>query len=455
MDYLEAIALLKEIETKYDVMSVKYRGLSIWPWLRIYLCDSLTPASKRQTMSSSNVKLVLQTLFPYGPSALFHKHKVWLFSSLEGRKLIGDKYLDYIAGGITELEKTTLAIEWPDGNRLSIPKENLEDNYMLSASWLLMFSHGLETLFRVGKFKIEREDILHSIIEHYKVQIDYPYLVRYLFAQKITMDWILRISTKPKVAFFLCPCTSMGFIWSLHNHGIPIVEMQHGVLNKSHYAYNSLFHSDIFYPDHICVFGEDEYKYFTNDNPVFCKKVTQTGSFILEKSKLFFEKDIFKEYRNTYSRVIVVAGQMGYEDTLSVFVDKIAKLSTDTLFVYIPRHPDVELKIDSPNVIVKKGVNIYEYLKWCDIHMTISSTTCMESQFFYKPTIFYNYQNRPFDYYGKVFSERNGAFFINDPDEFARAIDEIKKEAFVYRDIFAHGHMELIKNVLNEYLNDK
>ena len=271
----------------------------------------------------------------------------------------------------------------------------------------------------------------------------------------LLMDWMLKISTKPKVAFFLCPCTSMGFIWSLHNHGIPIVEMQHGVLNASHYAYNSKFHSDIFYPDHICVFGEDEYKYFTKDNPIFCKKITQTGSFILEKSNLFFEKDIFKEYRTTYSRVIVVAGQMGYEGALSDFVDKIAKLSTDTLFVYIPRYQDVELKIDSPNVIIKKGVNIYEYLKWCDIHMTVSSTTCLESQFFYKPTIFYNYQNRPLDYYVKVLTEENGAYYINNPNDFLGIIDEVQNHNHTYRDIFAHGHLGLIKSVLNEYIKNE
>lgn len=455
MNYLDAIKVLHDIEDNYDVMSIKYRGVSIWPWLRVYLFDSMLPSGKSQTMSSSNVKLVLKTLFPYGPMTLFHKHKSWLFCSWEGRKLIGDKYVDYIVGGITEQEKTSLAIEWPDKNRINVPKKQLEDKYILSASWLLMFSHGLEILFRLNRFRIERKDIIDNILNHYQIHFDYLYYVRYLLAQKITMDCMLLLTNKPKVTFFECPCTSMGFIWSLHNHGVPVVEMQHGVLNASHYAYNSKYHSDIFYPDHICVFGEDEYKYFTIDNPNFCKKVTQTGSFILEKSNQFFDKDIFNDYRNKYARIIVVSGQMGYEDKLADFVDEIARISDDTLFVYIPRHPDVKLSFSSPHVLFRPGVNIYEYLKWCDIHMTISSTTCMESQFFYKPTVFYNYEGRPFDYYGKVFSQKNGAFFINRADEFLEIKDVIDKESFVYRDIYAHGHMELIKGVIDEYINNK
>ena len=39
MTYLEAVALLHDIESKYDVMSIKYKGVSVWSFLRLRLLD--------------------------------------------------------------------------------------------------------------------------------------------------------------------------------------------------------------------------------------------------------------------------------------------------------------------------------------------------------------------------------------------------------------------------------
>ena len=42
MTYLEAVALLHDIESKYDVMSIKYKGVSVWSFLRLRLLDCVS-----------------------------------------------------------------------------------------------------------------------------------------------------------------------------------------------------------------------------------------------------------------------------------------------------------------------------------------------------------------------------------------------------------------------------
>lgn len=453
MNYLEAIDAIKKIEDKYDVMSIKYKGVSVWPFLRVYICDSLA-VNKQQKMSSSNVMLVLKTLFAYNPFVYFKGHDLWTFSSQNKRKQLGEKWIAPISGGLTDICPNALTIEWPNKNRLFLSKKNLNEKYIISASWLLLMGHAIEILRRPFKIQLEGEDIMKSILNELDLSFDYNYFVRYMIAQKKTMDICLAICKKPKVVFFECPCTCMGFIWSMHKHDIPIVEMQHGVLNSNHYAYNSKFRSDLLFPDEICVFGEIEYDYLTKENPVFCKNVTQTGSYILEKSVDFFSEDIFKEFRSKYKKIVVVAGQMVYENEMSDFVKEVAPAYSDVLFIYIPRHPDTKIDFEGkPNIVFRPNVNIYQYLMWCDIHMTISSTTCLECQFLKKPTIFYNKYELATQYYGNILEEINGAVYINGADELENAFNYIENTKFEYKNIFAHNHTEKLRKVVEKYIN--
>ena len=81
MTYLEAVSLMKEIESRYDLMQIKYKGVSVWPLLRINIVDAIS--GNNETMKStggSAIKQVLSTLFYYNPFDYFKKRSVWLFA---------------------------------------------------------------------------------------------------------------------------------------------------------------------------------------------------------------------------------------------------------------------------------------------------------------------------------------------------------------------------------------
>lgn len=142
------------------------------------------------------------------------------------------------------------------------------------------------------KIKIENECVLQRVLKEYKIQFDYIGALRVLDAQKKVFDVLLAVIHKPGKVIIECPYTIMGYVWSLHKKAIPVIELQHGVLNDKHYAYNSLYTSPILYPDEICVFGEDEYQFLTGDDSHYCKKVYKTGLYFMELAQKSFTNDI-------------------------------------------------------------------------------------------------------------------------------------------------------------------
>lgn len=449
MQTLEGIQLIKDIEQKYDVMSIRYKGISVWPFLRIYLKESVT-TQRENTVSASNIKLVLKCLFAYNPLRAFKHHEVWSLTACDRRKKLGDKMVHRISGSFAAEKVNCLMIEKPLKGIGHYQKKEIEERDIISESWLLMSFHAMAALSRVFKIKLENEELIEKILKDYNLKFNYLRHVRILESQRRAMRLMLALSPKPKVAFVECPYDTMGYLWAFHERGVKVVEMQHGSLNGNHIAYNAGEYERKTNPDCICVFGEDEYNYFVNDKPQFAPQVRMTGLYMLERADHFFADDVFLKDRESYKAVVVIAGQPVYEVKLSKFVDAIAAGHQELLFVYIPRQKKDDLVFNSDNVRLVYGVNIYQYLKWADIHMTITSTTGLESQFFRTPTIFYDDKRIASRYFDGVLREENGVRFVETPEQFTTAFNDLYGHDFSYREIFAHHHVKRIMEVLNE-----
>lgn len=453
MKYLDAVQKLKNIETQYDVMSIVYRGVSIWPFLRIYLLDELLDNHSHISTSRSAIKTTLKCLFYYNPFIFFKHYKVWLFNASERRKLIGSKYVHRVSGAVNQIENNTLTIEKPNLQKGHYPIKDIEEKNILSESWLLILTHIIKCVMSIFTIKLSNAEIIERIIADNRIKFEYKKFVKLLVSQKNAMDCMLFISHKPEVIFIECPYTSMGYVWAFHNNGIKVIEMQHGVLNGEHYAYNSKFHSTEFYPDEVCVYGDIEYQFFTKINNKYCNTIHKTGLYVLEYSDRYFKQDVFAEYRHKYASIILVSGQRSAEPQLANFIDQVAACNPNLLFVYVPRSTDNNIEFASKNVIYCPDVNIYQYLKWCDIHCTISSTTCLESQYFHKPTIFYNYDNMSVAYYGRELYREHGVRYINNVNEFKSACESVSTSINKYKELFSHNHMDTIHTILSQYCN--
>lgn len=451
MTYLEALQLINSIEAQYDMMSIRYKGVSVWPYLRLYLLDEIAGQTEVKA-SGPIIKIVLKSLFAYNPLKVFKYHEVWLFTGCERRKLVGDKMIHRISGGISSILNNYLMIEKPSTRIGHYPKKDIEEREIVSEAWLILITRIIERISRLTPSKIENEVIIRQVLIDRVIDFDYRHYIRLLNAKRLSLLLLLKIIRKPKLAMMECPYVSMGYMWALHQSGVKIIELQHGVINKNHNAYNAKAYEFQMKPNSIFVFGTEEYKYFTEEEPQYASDVQMTGLYMLEKANECSNKDIFEKYRSQYESIVVVAGQIGYEIQLAEMIEDVAEFHQEMLFFYIPRLVDTNLVFKVKNVIVKKGINIYEYIKWADLHVTISSTTCLEAQFFQRPTIFYDYEKRASTYYGSILEKDNGCIYIYAPKEFDNAYKLIKQGNFCYKEVFAHNHVERISKILKDYI---
>lgn len=452
MTYLEAGELINDIEARYDVMSIRFKGVSVWPYLRLYLHDNISGHTEVKA-SASVVKLVLKSLFAYNPLRALRHYDLWLFTGCERRKRIGGKMIHRISGGISANTKSCLMIEKPHLQLGHYKRQEIEEKDIVSESWLLGLFHLTERILRLARTRIENEELMRRLLADNKLSFDYVSYVRKLNAKRLALISLLNLVRKPRLVLMECPYDAMGYIWACHQKGIRFLELQHGVAGKSHNAYNARCYEPQLQPDGICVFGSEEYRYFTQEEPQYAKSVYMTGLYMLEKADEFFVEDLFGKDREHYSKVFVVSGQNGFEERMAAFIGQVAQRHPEFLFAYIPRYPDTQLQFASDNVRVERNVNIYQYLKWADIHITMFSTTCLEAQYFKTPTIFYNDENRAVSYYGQLLKEENGAVYVNSEKEFESALDSILGKSFTYKEIYVHNHVERIEKVIKDELN--
>lgn len=429
MSYLDGVKKLTEIESEYDVMSIAFKGVPVWPFLRINLLQILghTNNESAHKVSSSKIIIILKSLFSYSPLYLFKRNPIWIFNGQERRKKIGDKWIHRVSGFFASSGIKFLDIEKPTKANRHLKKSKIEETDIISESWFILFSHIIEQILKYYNLKIDNEDILKKILNQNNIEFDYKYFIRYLWSQKIITDLILRLSSQPSVVFMECPYPIMGYIWSFKNHGIKVIELQHGVLNQYHYAYTLRYFS-IFNPDEIWVYGDREKEFFHTYNPFYTKNVQEIGLYILDRAKAYFIDDIFINFRKKYVKIVVFSGQTAVEGASQEFLKDIAILNPDFLFIYIPRQENEIIDCNLINVIAKPNVNIYEYLKWCDLHVTISSTTCLEALYYNRKTIFFDFQGLASKYYGEYLRYENGVQYITNAHDFRKAVNELDSQ---------------------------
>lgn len=452
MAYIEALHKLAEIENRYDVELIKVDGISVWPFLRIYLFQVIgrTDHRKAHQLSRGKFTAVMRGLFAYNPFKAFGRHRTWVFNAAERRKQLGGTFVHRVSGFVSELLPDALFIEKPSEHGSHHKKREIEEKAIVSESWILIAAHLLEKIMPRNWVKIENESLMKEILRDNEWSFDYTYFVRYLLSQKKILNLLLTILRKPDRVLIECPYNLMGYVWAFKEHGIPVVELQHGVVNESHYAY-VYNRPSILYPDSVWVYGDREYDFFKQSNPNYSKSVERTGLYILEKANEVFSKDLFESYRRRYAKIVVFAGQAAVEHQIYPFLRAVAESNPDWLFVYIPRYPVENFPVRCTNVVYSPNVNIYQYLKWCDVHATISSTTCLEAMYYGKPTVFYDFDDLASEYYGGFLSSSEGVEYIKDAREFSSAVARIEEKGSIeFPRIFHPFDKNEIRNLLNQ-----
>ena len=416
-------SILQEIENSFEVETVKYKGIQVWPFLRMYISDKLKSNTDPVRFNVNILNNFFRSV-TFGFSNWFRQYDVIIFSSSDQRKLIHGKYTDKSADEIAKYFGKSLIIELPVGNHH--PGKQNASGFLVSKYFLYFLVFIYEKLF-VNAGTIINEKILSEIIEKIQIEFGYQNLIKRHYAQYKVMQLILRFQ-KPKKAFVVCYYNNMGYIKALKDSGIEVVEIQHGVINESHDAYNISVKLDKnYFPDFLLTFGENEKLVFSGKN-IFIKNenVIPVGHFYIDylsKQNIKDEK-LYRIIGNFEKAIAVTSQNIEAESTLIEFLSSAALLNRNYLYIFIPRNfVGGKKHYEFPeNIITINWLNTYEIISHCHFHSTMFSTCAIEAPSLGVQNILINLKNYAKLNYGRLLSDPLVTKFVETPLEYVEAI---------------------------------
>jgi len=440
---------LEEIEKNNPVEQLEFKGQKVWPYLRIYVATKLLHDVNSKAVDSSVIKSFFSSFF-YGFFSLFKSYNYFYITSNDQRKKNGEIYTDKSVDAIATMLKKGLMFELPvvkHFKRKDIPTENVVSRFILYFLVLLY-----SKLF-VRRFKLENEAVLEKILDENEITLNYKEIITRNWSQYKVMLILLKFY-KPKAAFIVCHYTSMGFIKAFREKNIKVIEIQHGVINASHEAYNVFKDVDnSFYPDYLLTFGLNEKDTFHSAN--FCIKsenVYPVGHFYLDYIANMYRPNQELEGRTKFYKKLVSITSQNHlvEVKLIEFIKKSANLDKEIGFIFIPRTPGKTIdEYGFPtNVIIVDGLNCYEIMSQTDFHSTVFSSCAIEAPSIGIQNILINIDNMSKLVFEDVLFDKRITVFVDTEEEYINAINNFQK---VNKKEIIHSNERII---MPNYLNN-
>ncbi len=242
----------------------------------------------------------------------------------------------------------------------------------------------LESLISETSIIIDKNLILNNIVKHY-------YLVKY--SKHFWKKELMRYRVNLVVLVVSYDLYSMSLCEEAHRHSIPVIEMQHGTITKSHIAYQCKDDSFLtIFPDYIFTFS----KFWTNEINISNKQVK-----ILPIGFAYFNAQKFKYSINDYyKKTILIISQKTKGSELARIArkisDSIKKRENGYKIVY-KLHPSEfltardlypELFLDQNINIVSSDPSLYQLFSEATVQLGYDSTALFEGMGFGLTTYF-------------------------------------------------------------------
>lgn len=448
----------KGIESNYSVEKIQYKGEQIWSYLRsAYYWKSLEEITREYTNTKKeNIILILFKYLKqsfYGFKNWFKVYDYLVFGTTELRILNKNKYIDKSFEKIMEMVgyDKCLYIDQPSQNHM--PIEKIPTNHIVSEKILLLFmalTTRVSKIFILNGIKIS---ILEEINKKENLKVDYQQIIKRFNIEKRIYKLLL-IFYNPKAIFINCYYCKQSLVKAASELNIKVIEVQHGQIGNSHFAYNLNKKLDnSFFPDILLTFGEyDKSMVERSQNNPF-NKVVAVGRYSLELIKAETIPQSLLEITKQYVKTVSVSTQYTLESELAEFIKNIAKTNNNIGFLFSLRHFDKNYydRFSLPsNVHLFKGkFSCYDLLKASDMHMTCYSTCGIETIFFKKKSILVNINNMAFKIMGNIKSEN--IYIIETEEEFQGIInrDYVEEIDIIYANDYITNIREFIDTNIN------
>ena len=417
---------IKEFDEYSKDFKVEKYGVNIWPYLRFYALDKIHFSTDRKpSITYGILKQQLKALF-FGFRNWFRKVDLLVFSNASYRRDVNGTWLvpaDYLATHF----KNPLIIEF--ANKPHKRKSQLPDHPIVGKSILLSLERLLTFFIRVPR---EVSDIEEMVNNEFGIKANFAPIYKQFVARYVVTRFLVR-RYKPKIAEVTVAYVDMPRVLALKKKGIPVIEFQHGVINRQHHGYQ-LFNKidDKLLPDYLLSFGEKEVLFAQNSEYVDFRKVIPVGSFYLDYISNTEVSPVYLDSaRKKYSLILAATGQNSYDHVFIPFLKKVMERKDDWMCLFIPRTGEEKEYRDKYGLgdqfLFIDELNTYEKIKISDIHTTVNSTCALESLRLGTANVLYNYENKASGYYEPVVSDSRYFTWSNDVDGFISEVESRKQ----------------------------
>ena len=453
-----------DIEMKYKN---ELENIKEWAYLRIVYFFSISNKTNSSSKSPFLNKLDKIIYIFYGFKNWFKKYDYLIFSDSSERKFINGKYFDKTTDAISNIlsKDKILFIELPNPFHFKI--RNVYSTHIVSDILLRIIILFMKLLTKF-LFKKNLEispliSILDTINKELGCDVDYKTIINsFNIAYRVYL-LLLKIY-RPKLIIVNCYYERQDLIKAAKDLNILVLEVQHGVIGKVHPAYNTSIKIDKSYiPDYLLLFGEYDKKMLVENSILFDQhNLFPVGHFYLEYiKKRFIPSSELLNIKRNYDITIGVSLQFIVENELIQFIQKVASMLPNVLFILIPRIYSEKYKkyIGSyKNIILYPGLDFYQIVMHCDYHLTVSSTCALEAPYLGIKNILIDIRGFATKYYGDVLSEEN-SIFIKNEEEFITFFKEIKNTYYDKLEVmksteyfFKENYSENLRRCLDEIL---
>jgi hypothetical protein len=448
--------LERELQVEELTVSAFGGTFQVYPWLKGRIFHKMITG--HETLQKRDLSLYLKQLGSlfYGLHNLFRRYDIWAFSSSMERRLVDGKYHDKLFDHIgNSCGKRILLIE----TRIFrfYPYRKIASRHAVSRSVFLLFEELYGRLF-LRKVKVNDPVLLDKINLKVEGGVDHRLLIRKYLSQYRIMKLVLRLLPNPKLVFVSVGYTHFGYIRAFREKGIPVVEMQHGIISSNHHAYCYAKAFDALqFPNVILTNGEREKEVFGHDNAFPVERVIPVGSFIVDH----YARRSFEHVREGIPRILFTLqdGQMGLK-LLRFILDLKPQTRDKYELLVLPRRTTKEEYIQLlPEVeqLTFSGSDFYTTVIRCDLHCTVYSTTAVESLSLGVPNILVNIDGQSKEQLSMILGANPYTKTIANTNEFAQAAGEL---IGIPREVVAESngyciyprYDENIRNVIKELI---
>jgi len=445
---------LLDFEKKYKD---RLESIEEWAYFRIkvgYFFKNMADIPKRNRSIRHRVKRTIQFIknIFYGFRYWFQGYDYLFFSDSSQRKKINSVAYHRFFDETSKYVNKILLVERPASKHYKdIPKHSC-----VVSENVLTFMMGLCIPIAYLIFK-DKKSPLEQLFNIEDINISYS--KEYVkFQTRYYIYKVLLQVYKPKKVFLTCYYCYLPLVKACNELNIDMIEYQHGVISPIHFGYiSSVYIHQNYLPKFLLSFGEQE---CLLEN-MLIPHIVPIGSFYLEfLRENFTPNDKLKYKIKDYEVVIGISMQdAAWErELVFAFLEEIASLRSEILYILIPRHKSVFPDIAN-NVYICDELDCYNVIMHCDIHMTLYSSCALEAPSLGIPNILLNRHNIVKEYYGDILNPFHTKYIknFNDLNREITFLKKLHKEDIIKANqkVFCFNYQKRIKDFIQVYIGEK